>query len=383
MAPLPAKVALVATCLTLGGTQRVTALLANHWVAAGRAVTLITLESAVCDRFPLDERVERVGLDVSALSANALRAAANNARRLFALRRAIRRSRATAVLSMGDDISVLALLATAGTGLRCVVAEQTDPRQHHIGRVWEHLRRLTYPMADAVVVQTDAVVPWARSVAKNAPVHVIRNPLRDMSRFAKENAPHDPVIVAASRLAPEKALDVLILAFRQVADEFPAWKLEILGEGPERAALASLTVRLGLSERVRFAGWVSEPGDVFARSSIFVMPSRYEGFPNALLEAMGSGLAVISTACTGPLEIITPERDGLLVPIGSTEALASALKRLMSNPELRTSLGSQALAVRERYRIQAIAQNWEALLDANGCDSVSMAVARAGKQGAP
>jgi glycosyltransferase involved in cell wall biosynthesis len=200
-------------------------------------------------------------------------------------------------------------------------------------------------------------------------VHVVPNPVRDMRRFAR-NGPPAGCIVAVARLAPEKGLDILIRAFARIAGEISGWRLLIVGEGPERESLADLAETLGVAPRVQFRGWVAEPADVLANADLFVMSSRYEGFPNALLEAMACGLPVISTACAGPQEIITHEHDGILIPVNSVDALTATMRRLIQDEELRTRLGRNARAVSTRYSVDAIAQRWDAVLGARPAEPV-------------
>lgn len=358
------RLAIVLSSMSHGGAQRVTALLANEWVRRGEAVCLITLDAADADCYELDERVQRVPLEVSGDSRHLADAVAGNWRRIAALRRALRTFRAEVVLGFGDQTNVLAVLATIGSGMRCVVGEVTDPARHSIGTVWDVLRRLTYPLATALVVQTRALLPWARSVMLGSRrAFAVRNPVRDMRPYQRErSAGGDYSIVAVGRLAPEKALDVLLAAFSRLASRFPRWKVVLVGEGPERAALAELARSLGIAERVIFAGWLPEPGQELAKADLFVMSSRYEGFPNALLEAMACGLPVISTDCLGSREIITPDVDGLLVPIDSVSGLERAMAELMGDAKRRVRLASAALAVTQRFSLEAVVAEWDAIL---------------------
>jgi glycosyltransferase involved in cell wall biosynthesis len=238
--------------------------------------------------------------------------------------------------------------------------------RHSIGRLWDALRRLVYPMASALVVQTRALMPWACSVMLGRrKTHVVRNPVRDMQRFVRaERDPRDRVVITAGRLAPEKGFDVLLAAFSQLGVCFPEWRLIILGEGPERPALTALARSLGITDRVSFPGWIAEPGEWFATADLFVMSSRYEGFPNALLEAMACRLPVISTDCVGSREILTHAVDGVLVPVDSAPALAGAMSELMADRALRQRLAEAALAASRRYSLDAIVREWDSILTA-------------------
>jgi glycosyltransferase involved in cell wall biosynthesis len=202
--------------------------------------------------------------------------------------------------------------------------------------------------------------------------HVIPNPVRDMRRFRGAPARSaNTLIVSTGRLVPAKGYDLLLEALATLPQQLSGWKLVILGEGPERARLAALTEQLKLGERVSRPGWVAEPGETLMEAAMFVLPSRYEGFPNALLDAMACGLPVIASACTGPAAIITDGIDGLLVEVDSVAALAAALRRLMEDEPLRKKLGSAAAEVATRYRLSSIIEQWDAVLCpahlASGC----------------
>jgi len=261
-------------------------------------------------------------------------------------------------------MNTLVLVATIGTGLRRIVSERTDPRQHRIAPVWALLRRITYPLADALVVQTAAVRNWGNRVALDrSRVHVIPNPVRSMRVYArKRTGDACRTVVGVGRLIPAKGFDVLLRAYAKIAPAFPEMKLVIAGEGPERERLEALAHALGVAGQLTLAGWLEEPGELLAAADIFVLSSRYEGFPNALLEAMACGVPVIATACTGASEIVTHEVDGLLVSLDAPDELARALQRLAADPALRERLASRAHAVSERYKVETIIQSWDAII---------------------
>jgi glycosyltransferase involved in cell wall biosynthesis len=171
-------------------------------------------------------------------------------------------------------------------------------------------------------------------------------------------------MVAVGRLSFEKGYDLLLEAFAACAGRHPEWSLEIAGEGPLRVELEAQAVAAGLGDRVRFLGLVNDVEDLFSRSDLFVLSSRFEGFPNALLEAMSVGLACIAFDCaSGPSSIIRDGIDGVLVPAENAEELSLQLDRLMSNGDERGRLGREALGITGRLGLSGIMTQWERLTD--------------------
>jgi glycosyltransferase involved in cell wall biosynthesis len=360
------KLGLVISSLRCGGAERVMSQLANHWAARGDQVTLVTLDSAASDWFQLHPRVKRVALGVMTHSGSIGRAVFSNVVRLFALRRALVATGASVVVSFEECTNVLVLLAMLWAHATLVICERNDPRRHPIGRAWTFLRALTYPLADTLVVQTRALLPWAKRIMHGRRrIEAIPNPVRDMARYAAAcDAKPNRTIVAVGRLAPQKGYDVLLPAFARIAADHPSWRLAILGEGPQRHELATFAASLGITRRVDFRGWLPEPGEILACADMFVMASHYEGFPNALLEAMACGLPVVSTRSVAAAEIIADGEDGLLTPVGDVDALANAMRRLIEDDALRARLARNAARVSERYSLDAVIERWDAALTA-------------------
>src|SRR5690606_24151634 len=154
----------------------------------------------------------------------------------------------------------------------------------------------------------------------------------------------------------------LIRAFGAVVERHPDWTLRIYGEGPEEPRLRRLIMRSHLYNHVFLMGVHDRLSEQFAKGSLLAMSSRSEGFGMVLLEAMNSGLPVVSYDCpVGPREIITPERDGLLVPMGDADSLAAAIRRLIENEELRRTLGAAARKTAANYDPDVITRTWERL----------------------
>jgi glycosyltransferase involved in cell wall biosynthesis len=359
------KLVLVISSLGGGGAERVMTLLANAWVERGNEVTLITLASDRMDRYPLDPAVRRIALDVAGNSAHVLAAIGHNIVRIRALRRAIASSRPDAVISFIAESNVRVLIAAAGLRVPVIISERTALNGHHMRGVWRTLRRWSYPRATAIVAQTRRCAAELEALARRQ-VDVIANPVSIESR--PDDAPaHERTdrhtLLAVGRLSPEKGFDLLIEAFAQVSERHPDWNLVILGEGPLRAELARKFAEHNLGGRVAMPGFDAHVRRAMRRADLFVLPSRYEGFPNALLEAMTEGRACVSFDCdAGPRELIDHRRNGWLVPAGDVHALAAALDTLMGDAGLRAQLGDHARDVSSTYSLATILDQWNALV---------------------
>lgn len=372
---MPRRLTLVVHSLASGGAERVLAAMANHWAAAGDAVTVITLDAAANDECELSSQVHRVGLDLMRESRHLIDAISWNYRRTRQLANAIRASEPDHVVSFTEKMNVLTLMACRGLGLDVVIAERTDARHHEIGRVWSAMRRLTYPWCRALVVQTARVRDHMRKILPRKPIYVIPNSVNaacSSGAALKAASPREYSVLGMGRLVPSKGFDVLIDAFSRIAPRHQDWNLVIAGKGPEQTALGERVRSLGSNGRVKLAGWFADPYDVLRSADLFVMSSRYEGFPNALLEAMAAGLPVVSFDCdSGPSEIIRDDVDGVLVPAGDAAQLEKAMDRLMSDESERRRLGERARDVVRRFSVQTYYRRWDAVLRGASVEEVA------------
>ena len=215
------------------------------------------------------------------------------------------------------------------------------------------------PRADVVAMLTPTTADWLREqLGDIAPeIVVMPNPLP--LGFTPRSKLDNPVIMSAGRLALEKQFPRLIEAFAEVADELPAWRLRIYGEGAHRSELRRQARKFGLYDRVELPGSTTDMAGEWAKAGIGALASRAEGFPLVVQEAMAAGVPFVSLdSPSGPREIIQHEVNGLLVSPESAAGLATAMLRLATDDELRHRLGAGALHSSRQYDARALAERW-------------------------
>ena len=356
------RIAGVIHSLNGGGAERVMARLVSMLSDRGHDVTLITLDDGASDRHEVGPMVQRVHLDAMRNSKNKLAGLIATATRVKALRAAMKLSRPDVVLSFCDVTNVLTLLASRLWSVPVVVSERSDPAAQALSVPWAQLRPKLYRRAAAVVVLTDAaastVAPWCRvrpiviPSAIDAPPSDLYYPMDVAGDF-----------VAVGRLEREKGFDLLIDAFAIIASGDPKATLSIYGEGSLRQSLEDQRDRLGLKGRIAMPGWTRPIWPVLRPGGVYILSSRYEGFPSSLLEAMASGMACIAMDCpSGPAAIVRDEVDGLLVPTGNVDELVSAMLRLRDDQSLRERLGANAREVVKRFGWDSMVNRYEKVL---------------------
>lgn len=364
------KILIFTNSLAGGGTERVAATLANFWARKRWDVTVVTLNPACEDFYPLEPGVRRISLNLSGDSRNVWDALRQNARRVAALRRVMLEIRPDVALSMMSTPNVLLAFASRNMPDVCTLgSEHCYPPHSPLGLVWRTLCSRMYGRLSAVVALTKECAQWIETHTSAARVSVIPNPavwpLPDNPPRINPDSLRPPkrkILLAVGRLNAVKNYEVLIRAFAELAGKYREWDLVILGEGPERPVLEAEIRDRRLDARIYLPGIAGNVGAWFARADLYVMTSRSEGFPNALAEALSHGVPAVSFDCdTGPRDIIRHGTDGLLVPPDDADALVDALDRVMGDAELRMQLAARAHDARDRFSVEKIAGMWETL----------------------
>ncbi|MBX3622295.1 MAG: glycosyltransferase family 4 protein [Rhizobacter sp.] len=365
----PLRVLLLCDRLDIaGGVERFVCALANHLAHEGMSVavgSVATARSAV--RYPLDAAVrvltgEPAGTETEASGPplpllRAWRLFRTQWRIGRALSRLIRNERPDVVVLNGLTTACSVLLVSRRFAARTICCDHNHFSAR--SRLWQRLRAWLYPKVGAVVSLTEADAPRFRGL--NAHTQVIYNAA---SLRADEPAlPPQPVVLAVGRHVAQKGFDLLLQAWARVAEAVPEARLRIVGDGPLRAEHERLAASLGVAASVDWLGPTPQIEALYREAAVFVLPSRYEGMPLALLEAQALGVPAVAFDCpTGPAEILAPD-TGRLVPAGDVAALAAALVELLSSPELRARMGRAAIArSRAMFAPREHERRWAALV---------------------
>jgi GalNAc-alpha-(1->4)-GalNAc-alpha-(1->3)-diNAcBac-PP-undecaprenol alpha-1,4-N-acetyl-D-galactosaminyltransferase len=361
------RITILSGSLNGGGSERVVIDLCRHLRDSGREVSLLTLTGDDPDAYSVPDGVWRERMEVRRVPPGLFQAVSYLIGRLFALRRNILSLKPDVVVSFIDRVNVSTLVALFGTGVPVIVSERVHPGHNPISRAWLVARAFVYPFADAITVQTSDGSDWLKRHLRVKHVVVIPNALRssgDLEDLAENTASQArPFIAAVGRMTEQKGFDLLLNAFQRSGLAETGWRLAILGEGPERCALERRASELGVASAVTLPGFVNV-GPWLKRADIFVLSSRYEGFPNALLEAMQMGVGCVSFDCpSGPRDLIEDGLSGLLVPPEDVDGMADALQRLAANPILRSRIGAEGLKGSERFSPALVYKQWVNLMD--------------------
>jgi GalNAc-alpha-(1->4)-GalNAc-alpha-(1->3)-diNAcBac-PP-undecaprenol alpha-1,4-N-acetyl-D-galactosaminyltransferase len=359
------KVTLVIYGLGGGGAERVMSILANYWICHGWDITLIMLVAPTQPSFyPLDPRIKLKSLGIAENSSNLVAAIRNTWRRVTTLRREIIADRPDVVISFMNSVNVYNILACWNLNIPTIVSEHTYPGATDANKIWQLLMKWSYRHADLVTVLTQNALAFYPATQGYRTI-VMPNPTLDPApAVATERLLPTPSLIAVGRLDPRKGFDLLLRAFHQIHDRYPDWQLTILGEGSIRSELEELRSQLQLTDCVHLPGSVQNVREYLGQADLFVLPSRTEGFPMALCEAMACGLPVIAADClSGPRDIIHDGVDGMLIATEDVDALAAGLDALIADPLKRQQLAHNAPKVLDRFGLERVMEMWQEAIE--------------------
>lgn len=360
------RLTLIISSLGHGGAERILSELANYWVSQGHQITLLTLASPDTKPFYfLEHKINLIQLDQSHPELPLFTRLRNIFRRIFCLRKTIRTLNPDMVVSFVDVMNITTLIATIGLKIPIVVSERIDPNFYKIPKLYIWLRFKVYPFAYKLIVQTHGAAKYFPERFKSL-VKIIPNSVKIPKLQKDKYSRQIKKIVTTGRLDPQKDHKTLIYAFYHLLQHHPYLTLTIYGEGQERAKLEELITRLNLEGKVHLPGVIKDIDEALLKADLFIFPSLYEGFPNALSEAMAVGLPVIASSCSGNIDIVQDGINGRLFPVGNIEILTEIALELLSDPAKFIYLAENAKKVCDNFQPCYIFSMWDkCLTDAN------------------
>lgn len=352
-------IALVISSLNAGGAERVLSGLANYWAKAGHKITVITLaQPEVMPFYPLEQNISIEQLGLNNNSGQFFQRLFHIFKRCLTLRHTIRSLQPDVVVSFIDIMNLTTLSACWNLRIPVVVSERTHPKHHIIPQLYSKLRDFLYPQAAKVIVQTKSAAEYFSKLNNIAviPNSVTLPPILHRATESVGN------IISVGRLIPSKNFETLIHAFSGIANDWPDLTLTIYGEGPERQNLENLVSHLHLNNRVFFPGVVQNIQEKIAQSDLFVFPSKYEGFPNAVCEAMAAGVPIIASDCSGNIDIIQDKSNGRLFPVGDVNKLTRLIRELIEDSQQRQYLSQEARKISDDLSQDKIYRLWNNLI---------------------
>ena len=351
-----------------GGAERVMSIMANYMAEKGRTVSIITFdESGGPPFYKLHPKVKQIRVNTKIEYLNVLGKIKSIFTRYIRIRQIYITEKPDVIISFLTSTNIKTLRYMLFSNIPVIVAERIAPAtlsmKNKVNMRW------LYPKASAVVFQTKNMIDHFPRMIRGKGV-VIPNPVPYISNYILQPEialPEGKLLFAVGHMSQkkmhQKGFDLLIPVFGYLSDRHPDWRLVILNDGPEKAVLEKEIERWNLKNRVFLAGKVKNIFNIFKAGDLFVLSSRYEGFPNALCEAMACGLPAVSFDCpTGPGDIIRNGIDGILVPPEDVEGLAKALNTLMSDEVLRKKMGERATDIAERFGVEKIMDMWEKVI---------------------
>ncbi len=348
--------------LCMGGAERVIVNLAAYFHSCGYKVTIVTkLQDE--DEYPVPEGVTRLLADITGdeISRNRI---LNLYRRIAKLRRIWKELQPDYIVSFIKKNNFMAITSAMGLRIPVIVSVRSNPAREYPDKLTRLLVRVLFARAAGVVLQTkQAREFFPKAVRKKAVV--LPNSLSEKFLQTPYQGERKKEIAWVGRMDANKNPKMLLRAFAGIAGKYPNWTVKFIGEGYQRKELEAICEEKNLTGQVSFMGRMEDVPGAIRESSVFVLTSKQEGMPNALIESMVSGLAAISTDCPcgGPAELIENGINGILIPVDDEKALTEALDKLLTDAEYRNRLSEEAKKLIDKVHPDIVNGQWLAYIE--------------------
>lgn len=285
--------------------------------------------------------------------------------RIKGIKKVVNNNRFDVVVSFGVVFNMDVALGLVGSKTKLILCERNDPVYDPRSKLQRLRRSLTYSLADGYVFQTETIKSFFSKKIQSKSI-VIPNFIETTIDRTETYHPMRQAWATSARLDDnQKNQKTLIKAFSLFTKNHPNYKLEMYGDGPDRRKLEEYALECGVKSEVLFMGRVNNPMLEIRFCKGFILTSRFEGMPNALIEAMAYAMPCISTDCSGggAKALITDEVNGLLLQNDKPETIAAAMSRLSDDDEYATKLGVNAYRINEDLSIDKIINTWTAYFD--------------------
>lgn len=344
------KVLLVNRRLSVGGSERVMALIAGAMAERNIKTDMVVMQNL--------DRVYEVGdkVNIIQFDYDKLNPVIKTIKRIYRLRQIMKKGNYDCIISFLDLINFYTLIA--GIGMKnIIVSERNDPRKN-VTIVKKIGRKFLYPLANKIVFQTEeAKNCFPENIRRKG--HIIPNPINyNLPEPYKGDRKKE--IVSFGRFVKQKNFKMAIDAFAKIHMEYPEYILTIYGKGDLKDEMIEYVKEKGLEKSIRFPGFEANIIDKIKKSGIYISSSEFEGISNSMLEAMAMGLPTVCTDCPvgGARMAIRNNENGILVPVGDTDAMYEGIKKIIEDSEFANKLSKNALNIRKELSIDRIIDMW-------------------------
>lgn len=349
-----------------GGLERMSSLIMNAMASKGHEVHFLTLdEKNAKNYYSFDPSITWHKLDIGNHKQKAswpLRF-----KRHVKMRTIIKTIQPDIIVAFQDGNFFSMIASSIGLGIPTLLSERISPQHFDYTKKgkWKNLRYQTYRAAHKILIQCESYKPLYPKYLRDKLI-TISNPVIPAKRCAKPEGKDTKrkILLCAGRLCYQKNQDILIEAFKELAPEHPDWDLVLAGDGEHETRLKDLAAE---HKQIIFKGAVKDIAALYASAHLFCLPSRWEGFPNALSEALAHGLPSVGYAqCGGVRDLIHHGENGLLADGALEKApLKNALGTLMQNDTARAAMGQNAIQSVQQYKPDEIFALWDKTLQDN------------------